>query len=148
MAELDSAAIVERLQRLAWRLEEQTAMSSDVRSLADAAGEAARAARELAELEGGYDGAWVVEAQTAELLPLNRKERFYTGTVLPAIVAADGFAYLDRFLALCGITDVVTSSRRDGSAPCQLMTEYNFAESLVGSDDDRWERKNPFRRHA
>lgn len=124
MAELDTGAIVERLQRLAGWLERQpTAMSPDARSLADAAGEAARAARELGELKRGYDAASRVEAQTAELLPLNRKERFYTGTVLPAILAADGFAYLDRFLALCGITDVETSSRRDGSAPCQLITE-------------------------
>lgn len=141
MTELDTGGIVERLQRLAWLLEEQEPMSADARSLAEAAGEAARAARELAELPSGYNPAPVAEAQTAELLPLNRKERFYTGTVLPLVIAADGFAYLDRFLALCGITDVVTSPQRDGTAPCQLITEYNFTESLTGATDGRWQPK-------
>lgn len=144
MTELDIGGIVERLQRLAWRLEEQTPMPPEARSLAETAGETARAACELAELQGGYDAASVVETQAVELLPLNRKERFYTGTVLPVIIAADGFAHLDRFLALCGIDNVVTSPRRDGGPPCQLITEYNFAESLIGASDDRWQRKVRF----
>jgi hypothetical protein len=31
-----------------------------------------------------------------ERLPVNRKERYYTGTVLPGIVCQDGFKYFDR----------------------------------------------------
>ena len=37
-------------------------------------------------------------------LPVNRKERYYTGTVLPMIVASDGFKRLPKFLTLCGVT--------------------------------------------
>jgi hypothetical protein len=33
-------------------------------------------------------------------LPLNRRERFYTGSVLPAIVCFENFKYLDWFLNL------------------------------------------------
>jgi hypothetical protein len=136
----------ERLQRLKLLVdgsepnEVLTAKQPDVLALVDAAGEAARAARDLLELANarGYHASDVVTSQAAHLLPLNRKERFYTATVLPVIVAHDGFAHLDRFLKLCGIDDVNTSSRRDGTAPCQLTTEYNFAESLIGADDARW----------
>ena len=33
-------------------------------------------------------------------LPLNRKERFYTGTVFPMIVCRDNFKYFDVFTSL------------------------------------------------
>lgn len=33
-------------------------------------------------------------------LPLNRKERFYTATVLPMLVCTDDFGHLDRLLEL------------------------------------------------
>jgi len=36
-------------------------------------------------------------------LPVNRKERYYTGTVLPALIASDGLLHLPRFLRLCGL---------------------------------------------
>lgn len=39
-------------------------------------------------------------------LPMNRKERFFTGTVLPGIVAGDGLQYLHLLASLCRI-DVV-----------------------------------------
>jgi hypothetical protein len=35
-------------------------------------------------------------------LPLNRKEVYFTATVLPAIICADGFCRFDRFLKLLG----------------------------------------------
>ncbi len=41
----------------------------------------------------------------ADRLPLNRKERYYTGTVLPMIVCCDEFAHFGRFLRLCGVPD-------------------------------------------
>jgi hypothetical protein len=48
-------------------------------------------------------------------LPLNRKERFYTATVLPMLVCADDFAHLDRLLALAGLTDIPSNSAGSGS---------------------------------
>src|SRR6185312_6165083 len=57
----------------------------------------ARASRSL--------GCCVIQQQSFEMfdssLPLNRKERFYTGTVLPMLIASDGFMHLNRFLRLC-----------------------------------------------
>jgi hypothetical protein len=36
-------------------------------------------------------------------LPINRKEVYYTATVLPCIVCADGFAHIHRLWQLLGI---------------------------------------------
>ena len=145
----DLGGMAERLRRLLLLVEPDDGSLSpllgarpDVVAVVAAAAEAARAARELMGLasEGsGYNGAASVEDQRTTLLPLNRKERFYTGTVLPIVLAHDGFAHLHRFVELCGIQDVATPPRRDGTAPCQLISEYNFTESLVGADDPRWE---------
>ena len=71
-------------------------------------------------------------------LPLNRKERYYTGTVLPGLVASDGFAHLERLLKLCGLAVDL-----DGwlGEPAELLfcTEYGFAESVFTADDrERW----------
>lgn len=113
--------------------------------LAAASAEAAQATREIYRRmtggQPGYDGAQHVREELAQRLPLNRKERFYTGTVLPMLIAGDGFAHVDRFLRLCGLSDVIVKSHRDGSAPCQLLSEYGFAESLLGADDDRWDHR-------
>lgn len=69
-------------------------------------------------------------------LPLNRKERFYTGTVLPMVVASDGFAHLDRFLALCGLPAArLPGNALEGAQPVQFYTEYNFAESRFTQAD-------------
>jgi len=40
---------------------------------------------------------------------------------------------------LCGHLGPVEPGRRDGNAPCQLLTEYGFTESLVGAGDGRWD---------
>jgi hypothetical protein len=71
-------------------------------------------------------------------LPLNRKERYYTGTVLPMIVASDGFAHLHRFLSLCDL-DVgeFGGHGRDGEQRVQLFTEYSFVESRYTEADVR-----------
>ena len=73
-------------------------------------------------------------------LPLNRKERFYTGTVLPMIVASEGFAHLDRLLALCGLPSAeLEGNALAGLHPVQFFTEYNFAESrFTTADKDRF----------
>jgi hypothetical protein len=68
-------------------------------------------------------------------LPLNRKKRYYTGTVLPMLVASDGFAHLDRFLNLCGLS-VEIEPGPAGNQHLQMITEYGFAESIF-TDADR-----------
>jgi hypothetical protein len=71
-------------------------------------------------------------------LPLNRKERYYTGTVLPMIVAADDFAHLHRFLMLCGMpADALPTNSDSRTSPrLQFFTEYSFVESVF-TDTDR-----------
>jgi hypothetical protein len=69
-------------------------------------------------------------------LPLNRKERFYTGTVLPGIVCAN-LPELKRLTALLGHPEVdVTSDPED----CGLVffTEYGIAESAYGPASARF----------
>lgn len=74
----------------------------------------------------------------ADRLPLNRKERFYTGTVLPMIVCCDEFAYFGRFLNLCGVPDV-TVVADPASTNVQFFTEYGFKESLVDGAESRFQ---------
>lgn len=71
-------------------------------------------------------------------LPINRKERYYTGTVLPMIVASDGFAHLGRFLALCGVPEV-TVEADPASTNVQFFTEYGFKESLKDGAEERFQ---------
>jgi hypothetical protein len=65
-------------------------------------------------------------------LPFNRKERFFTGTVLPGIIAGDEFAHLTVFLQLCGLGTVAHL----GSV--QFLTEYGFAESAWYDKTGLW----------
>ena len=121
------------------------AEAEDLAALLDVAAERLRRTRECAGLleqgAGTDTGAAETVAELAQTrLPLNRKERFYTGTVLPMLVASDGFAHLHRFLGLCGL-DVDPRADDgghplDGKAPVQLFTEYSFAESVF-TDRDR-----------
>ncbi len=66
-----------------------------------------------------------------EIIPLNRKERFYTGTVFPAIVCYDNFKHINRFFGL-----VTGSSKKIKVYPDSnknnilFQTEYSFKESL------------------
>ncbi len=69
-------------------------------------------------------------------LPFNRKERYFTGTVLPMIVASDGFAHLDRFLRMCGI-DAPLAPDYLGDQALQFFTEYSFRESVFFDADKR-----------
>lgn len=77
-------------------------------------------------------------------LPMNRKERFYTGTVLPGLVASDGFRHLHRLLALCDL-DVgpLEVGSLDELPPIQLFTEYGFGESVVTPEDQTRFRDRP-----
>jgi len=70
-------------------------------------------------------------------LPFNRKERYFTGTVLPMIVCAENFAHFHRLTELAGLGPI-TVDPRPGSANVQFFTEYGFAESVVGSVKERF----------
>ncbi len=114
--------------------------------LADLLGAMAEHVRHTRAVAGqfGHDGDQTTEARTAFTeqldrgLPLNRKERYYTGTVLPMIVASDGAAHLHRFLRLCGL-DVgrFGDHGRDGRQRLQFFTEYSFVESRFSEADVR-----------
>lgn len=74
-------------------------------------------------------------------LPINRKERYYTGTVLPGLIAGDGLLHLSRFLRLCGVevpSADIGNSALDGAQDVQVFTEYSFAESLMAADHHRF----------
>ena len=64
-------------------------------------------------------------------LPLNRKEAFFTATVLPAILCADSFKHFDRFLNLLDVRDIPIDSGVE-QANIQFFTEYCLAESIYG----------------
>ena len=63
------------------------------------------------------------------MLPLNRKERYYTATVLPGIICTENFKYFGRFLKLLNLG----SARFDvaDNVNIQFFTEYGLAEALV-----------------
>ncbi len=116
------------------------------RDLADMLAAMAEHVRHTRAVTGqlGQDGGSKSEAQgvLAEVLdrglPLNRKERYYTGTVLPMLVASDGFAHLHRFLRLCDL-DVgeFGDHGREGGQRLQFFTEYSFVESRFSEVDVR-----------
>ncbi len=70
-------------------------------------------------------------------LPFNRKERYYTGTVLPGIVAGCELGHLHLFLELCGLDPSVTRDPANDDSEVQFFTEYGFAESVT--HDDEWD---------
>jgi hypothetical protein len=71
--------------------------------------------------------------QWSGLLPFNRKERFFTGTVFPGLVGSTGFWHLQRCLDLFGVPVQVQGGE---FAEVQFLTEYGFAESVF-TDADR-----------
>jgi hypothetical protein len=66
-------------------------------------------------------------------LPFNRKERFFTGTVLPMLVCADNFAHFGRLTELAGLGRIEVDAH-PSSADVQFFTEYSFVESVVGEE--------------
>lgn len=114
---------------------------ADLAVLLDVVRERLRQTREVAGGDLGADAYPYAGAGAQDLfksrLPLNRKERYYTGTVLPMLVASDGFAHLHRFLRLCGLSGEVVSQGTwglNGDQPVQFFTEYSLLESIVGED--------------
>ena len=61
-------------------------------------------------------------------LPLNRKEAFFTATVLPAIVCYNDFAHFSEFLKLLGLDDVTVDARPE-TANILFFTEYSINEA-------------------
>lgn len=87
-------------------------------------------------INGRDDG--VVQGLKGSRLPVNRKERFYTGTVLPMLVAEFGFANLDRFLGRCGLPQGIAVDAwgsLEAHPQLQFFTEYSFAESVFTHAD-------------
>ncbi len=71
-------------------------------------------------------------------LPLNRKERYYTGTVLPAIVCAENFAHLHLLARLLPTGELVVRADPDD---CTILffTEYGLSESAIGPAAKRFD---------
>ncbi len=63
-------------------------------------------------------------------LPLNRKERFYTGTVLPQILCYDNFKYINLFFDLINNfpKDIIVQANAANNN-IQFLTEYSLKES-------------------
>lgn len=80
---------------------------------------------------------WTLGRLLDETLPLNRKEKFFTGTVLPALVGADDLAHLGRLGDLVGASDLDVRVERD-DCTVVFFTEYGIAESAVGQAKDRF----------
>jgi len=63
-------------------------------------------------------------------LPINRKERYFTGTVLPQIICFENFRYFNRFTNLIENFPKELSINPDSSSnSIQFMTEYSLNES-------------------
>lgn len=69
---------------------------------------------------------------------MNRKERFFTGTIFPMIVCAENFAYFDRFLGLMGLADHKPVLPDPDAADVEFFTEYGLQESIYGAARERF----------
>lgn len=67
-------------------------------------------------------------------LPINRKERFYTGTVLPALIWSDR---LDRFLRLIG-APTVTVRTDPADTNLVLYSEYDLRDAIANDQNAGW----------
>jgi len=69
-------------------------------------------------------------------LPLNRKEAFYSATVLPGIICADG---LSRFFNLLGMVNIQVDMHPD-TTNIQIFSEYDLLDAIRGDQgaSDAW----------
>jgi len=74
----------------------------------------------------------------ANELPLNRKERYFTGTIFPMVVCRDNFRHFQLFLELIGIKMNVPISIEPDQTNIQFFTEYSLVESIIGSATQRF----------
>ena len=63
-------------------------------------------------------------------LPLNRKEKFYTGTVFPMIVCKDNFKHLHLLLSLLGIPPIPGIVANSNESNILFFTEYNLVDAI------------------
>lgn len=69
-------------------------------------------------------------------LPLNRKERYFTGTVFPQIVCFDNFKHINRFLNLInGFPKNIEVKPDIKDSNIQFFTEYSLNESANFDDE-------------
>lgn len=71
-------------------------------------------------------------------LPMNRKERFFTGTVFPMIVCRDDFKHVGRFLSLVDGYDPQPLDVTPEHTNIQFFTEYGLKESIFGASKLRF----------
>ncbi|MDP4114798.1 MAG: hypothetical protein Q8903_01615 [Bacteroidota bacterium] len=77
----------------------------------------------------------LIENNFKNFLPLNRKERFFTGTVLPQILCYNSFKYIDKFFSLIpGFPKKVKIDTSLKSNNIQFLTEYNLKESYCETE--------------
>lgn len=63
-------------------------------------------------------------------LPINRKERFYTATILPNIICSDDFKYFNRFLELIdNFPNNLLIKPNPSDNNIQIITEFSLKES-------------------
>lgn len=88
----------------------------------------------MTETDQPHSLTWLLD----HTLPLNRKERYFTGTVLPGIVCSADMTHLHKLTALMGHPDVEVSGN---PADCGLVffTEYGLAESAYGPATARFD---------
>jgi hypothetical protein len=71
-------------------------------------------------------------------LPMNRKERYFTGTVFPMIVCKNNFKYFYQFLSLIdGCNDLLQlkTPNMDFQNNIEFFTEYSLLESVFREED-------------
>lgn len=71
-------------------------------------------------------------------LPINRKERFYTGTIFPMIVCRDNFNHLRQFLSLINDYQPQPIDATPSTTNIQFFTEYGIKESIYGKNISRF----------
>jgi hypothetical protein len=79
-----------------------------------------------------------LENLMATQLPLNRKERYYTGTVFPMIVCRRGFQDFSLFTSLIEGFPQQEISVLPHHTNIQFFTEYSLAESIYGTEKNRF----------
>lgn len=106
------------------------------RDLTDSLAETAEVVRTMRSSAGEVKANVDHAAQWLGSLPFNRKERFFTGTVFPGLVAGTGFWHIQRLLNLFGLP---ATPQVGEFAQIQFLTEYGFAESVFTDEDkEKW----------
>ena len=70
-------------------------------------------------------------------LPLNRKERYFTGTVIPMIICKDNFRHFGTFLDLIGVTEYSEIKAKPEESNIEFFTEYSLKESIYSCEDKK-----------